>query len=266
MDGTASIEVRYIPRMAEITVRKEGEISVVIPAYNEASRIRRSLEDVLAYLSRRFERFEVIVVDDGSRDGTADEVSRVSHPGVRLLRNIENRGKGASVRRGVLEAALDPILFTDADLSTPIEEADRLLEPLRAGYDAAVASRRMSGSDVRRSLSRRFLGWGFSVLVSLLAVRGFRDTQCGFKVFRREAARKVFPRQTIDRWGFDVEVLAIAARLGCRVAEVPVRWRQSGKSGVRFGTPFEMAAELLRIRRNVRRGLYDRVEAPAARR
>ena len=233
-----------------------AEISVVIPAFNEAQRIRGSLESVLECLSGRFERFELIVVDDGSTDGTSQEVRKVPHPALRLLRNEPNAGKGHSVRRGVLEARFDPILFTDADLSTPITEMDRLLEPLRRGFDGAIASRRIDGSAVRRSPLRRLLGWGFHHLVSILAVRGFRDTQCGFKVFRRSAAQEIFPLQTIDRWGFDVEILVIARRKGLRIAEVPVRWAQSGDSRIRLGTPLQMALELLRIRRNDLRGLY----------
>jgi dolichyl-phosphate beta-glucosyltransferase len=232
------------------------EISVVIPAFNEEPRIRRSLEEVLAWLSGRFTRFEVIVVDDGSVDGTAAAVSALCHPAVRLLSNPANTGKGFSVRRGVKEARYDPILFTDADLSTPIGEMEKLLREIDAGSDLAIASRRKAGSQVRRSVPRRFLGWGFSLLVSLLAVKGFRDTQCGFKLFRRRAAAELFPLQTIDRWGFDVELLAIARRLDLSVAEVPVRWTQSGKSQIRLSTPLEMACELARIRRNSRRGLY----------
>ncbi len=232
------------------------EISVVIPAFDEARRIRATLEEVLDFLAPRFRRYEVIVVDDGSADRTLEEAAAVGHPAVRCLRNAANSGKGASVRRGVLEARHDPVLFTDADLSTPLAELERLLQALDAGFDAAIASRRMAGSRVERSLARRFLGWGFSLLVRLLAVNGFHDTQCGFKVFRRAAAAAVFPLGTIDRWGFDVEVLAIAVEKGMRIAEVPVTWHQSGDTRLRLGAPFQMAWELLRIRRNVREGRY----------
>ncbi len=235
-----------------------SEISVVIPALNEAPRICRTLEEVLSYLEARFQRYEVIVVDDGSSDGTSTAVSQMNHPAVHCLRNEENSGKGFSVRRGILEAHFDPILFSDADLSTPIEELERLLAPLASGFDLAIASRRMAESDVSRSILRRFLGWGFAFLVSTLAVKGFHDTQCGFKIFRRKAAEEIFSYQTIDRWGFDVEILTIASLRGFKVAEVPVRWKQSEKSSVRLGTPLQMAGELLRINRNARRGLYSR--------
>jgi dolichyl-phosphate beta-glucosyltransferase len=232
------------------------EISVVIPAFNEARRIRGTVEVVIAYLEGRFDRFEVIVVDDGSSDATTEEVRAVAHPAVRSLRNGANAGKGHSVRRGVMEARHDPVLFTDADLSTPIEEVEKLLAALREGYDVAIGSRRLAESRVERSILRRLLGWGFAHLTALLAVSGFHDTQCGFKAFRRKAAAAIFPLQTIERWGFDVEILVIARRCGLRIAEVPVRWRQSGDSRVRLRTPLEMGLELLRIRSNALRGKY----------
>lgn len=233
-----------------------SEISIVIPAFNEAVRIGRTLREVVAYLESRFQRWEVIVVDDGSSDGTSGAVRGVNHPAIQCLRNDANSGKGFSVRRGVLEARFDPILFSDADLSTPIEELERLLKPLSSGVDVVIASRRLEESQVKRSLLRRFLGWGFALLVSTLAVKDIRDTQCGFKLFRRGAALEIFPYQTIHRWGFDVELLTIARQRGFRVAEVPVRWMQSETTNVRFGTPLQMALELLRIYRNSRRGVY----------
>ena len=228
---------------------------MVIPAFNEAARIGRTVEEVLGHLARGFRRFEVILVDDGSTDGTLEAVAG-DRATLRCLRNPVNRGKGFSVREGLKAARFDPILFTDADLSTPIEEAAKLLEAIDAGSDLAIGSRRSPGSSVQRSLLRRLLGWGFAHLVSVTAVNGFRDTQCGFKLFRRSAAEEVLPFLTIDRWGFDVEILTVARRRGLRVAEVAVRWKQSGKSGIRFATPIEMALELFRIRRNLRRGTY----------
>ncbi len=232
------------------------EISVVIPAFNEAKRIRRSVEEVIGFLSERFARFEVLVIDDGSTDGTSGEAAGLGHPSVRVLRHEKNRGKGASVRFGVLESRYDPILFTDADLSAPIAELAKLLVPLAADFDIAIASRRLARSDVRRSPLRRFLGWGFSVLVSAVLVRGVRDTQCGFKLLRRSPAKEIFRLQKIDRWGFDPEILAIAQRHGLRIAEVPVRWTQSGETRVSLWTPFAMAWELVKIRWNLWRGVY----------
>ncbi len=232
------------------------EISIVIPAFNEEARIGSSLERIVEYVSGRFESSEVIVVDDGSTDRTVEVVRRF--PSVRCLVNPVNAGKGASVRRGVLESRYDPVLFSDADLSAPIEEADRLLDEMRSGFDVVIGSRRMSpDQDVERTGFRKLIGWGFATAVKLIAVRGFHDTQCGFKMFRRAAARAIFPLQRIDRWGFDVELLFIARRLGYRISEVPVRWRQSEGTRLKWFTPLTMAWELLRIRFNGLAGRYD---------
>jgi glycosyltransferase involved in cell wall biosynthesis len=251
------------------------ELTIVVPAYNEAHRILRTVETIRAFAERALDRWEIIVVDDGSRDGTAALVSQAieaessgrgatdAPPGARpsgtlkLLRNEENRGKGYSVRRGMLEAALDCALFTDADLSTPIEEAGRLLQAIREGADVAIASRRPAKDRrVRRTPHRRLLALGFRLLVKLVALRGFHDTQCGFKMFRHEAARAVFSRQLIERWGFDVEALFVARKLGLRIVEVPVSWTESRETRLKLTTPLTMLGDLLRIRRNALRGRY----------
>lgn len=245
------------------------ELAVVVPAYNEARKILGTIETIRAHLERTFERCEIIVVDDGSEDATASlvagavarrEADSGGSPGgtaLRLLRNERNRGKGYSVRRGILEANLDPVLFTDADLSTPIEEADRLYAAIRGGADIAIASRRPApGREVRRTLHRRALAAGFRLLVKAIALRGFYDTQCGFKMFRREAARAVFSRQRIERWGFDVEVLFIARRMGLAIAEVPVSWKESPETRLKLTTPLAMLLDLLAIRRHALLGRY----------
>jgi glycosyltransferase involved in cell wall biosynthesis len=233
------------------------EISIVIPAYNEETRIAGSLRRILEYAGDRFTAFEVLVVDDGSVDGTIKVVESFAHPAVRCLANPVNSGKGYSVRRGMLEARHDPILFTDADLSTPIEELEALLDEIRKGRDIAIGSR-SPGRDreVRRSPLRKLLGRGFAAIVRLIALGGHGDTQCGFKMFRRHAARAIFCRQRIDRWGFDVEVLFIARAHGLTVSEVPVRWYQSEGTRLHWLTPLTMACELLRIRWNALRGRY----------
>jgi len=241
-------------------------LSLVIPAYNEGQRIAATLDDAVAYLARQGIGSEIVVVDDGSADETAAVVGRYveSHPMVRLLRNERNRGKGYSVRRGMLDARGGVALFSDADGSTPLSELPKLLAALEpGGADVAIGSRELPGSDlaVPQPRHRRAMGWVFRNLVRLIVVRGFRDTQCGFKAFRREAAQRVFRLQTLDGFAFDVEVLFIARKLGCRVAEVPVRWLDSPESRVRVARDSSrMFLDLLRIRLRAMRGAYRQVQ------
>jgi dolichyl-phosphate beta-glucosyltransferase len=198
-------------------------LSVVIPAYNEARRLGPTLEAVSAYLAGT--PHEILVVDDGSRDETSAVAGRVA--GVRVLRLETNRGKGAAVRHGMLEARGEWVLMSDADLSTPIDEYDRLKEHLKAGADIAIGSRglRQAEIEVSQPFYRVFMGKTFNLLVQALLLPGIWDTQCGFKLFSRSAARAVFERVGLSGFGFDVEAVYIAKRLGLRVDEVPVRWR-----------------------------------------
>lgn len=238
-------------------------ITIVIPAYNEELRLPATLSAVLAHLSRREWRFaEVLVVDDGSTDGTvgvAEEFCR-SHPAVRLLKNPGNRGKGYSVRHGMLEAKGDWILFSDADLSAPIEEMDKLIEAAEErGAAVAIGSRALDRSliAVHQSFFRESAGRVFNLLMQLLTGLRFRDTQCGFKLFEARAAREVFRRQRLERFGFDAEVLFIARRLGYRTVEVPVRWSHSeGTKVSMFRDSLNMFLDLLRIRWHQLRGRY----------
>jgi len=240
-----------------------ASISIVIPAYNEERRLAGSLEAVLRYLAGRpFDAREALVVDDGSTDGTVAVVERfqAAHPEVRLLRNPGNRGKGYSVRHGMLEASGDWILFTDADLSAPIEELDQLLEACRR-REASVAfgSRALDRSliGVHQSRFRENAGRIFNLFVRLIAGLPFQDTQCGFKLFERRAAREIFRRQRIDRFGFDAEVLYLARKLGFRAVEVPVRWSHSeGTKVSMLRDSLNMFLDLARIRWNDLRGLY----------
>jgi len=238
------------------------QLSIVIPAYNEGHRVGATLDAVAAFLAERGIAGEVVVVDDGSDDDTAEVVARYaeSHPQVRLLRNERNRGKGYSVRKGVLASRGSVVLFCDADGSAPIGEAPKLLALLEAGdADVVVGSRALPGSDLVRPQPwpRRLMGWVFRNLVRLVVMRGFRDTQCGFKAFRREVAQEVFPRQTLDGFAFDVEILFVARRLGYRVIEVPVRWLDSGDTRVRPARDsLRMLLDLFRIRLRALRGGY----------
>ena len=233
-------------------------ISVVIPAYNEERRLPLTLRTVVAHLRDRGLPFEVVVADDGSLDGTAGFAGEAA-PEVRVLR-LPHRGKGAAVRAGVLAAGGDLLLVTDADLSTPIVELDRLVDAL-GRCEVAIGSRHVAGSrvEVRQRLDRRVMGRAFNLLVRALLLPGLRDTQCGVKLFRRDVAMAVFEPCRSEGFAFDVEVLSLARRLGYRVAEVPVEWRDSPDSRVRplLDVPL-MFLELLAIRRRCRRSVRPR--------
>ena len=205
-------------------------VSIVIPAYNEEARLPATLEAVVAYLRQKnFAFVEVVVVDDGSRDGTVELVERWrrDHACIRLLKNPGNRGKGFTVRHGVLDAKGDWILYTDADLSAPIAELDKLMAAAqRVEAQVAIGSRAIDRSlvGVHQSAFRELSGRAFNVLMRLITGLPFLDTQCGFKLFSAAAAREIFSRQQLDGFSFDVEDLVIAKSLGLRAIEVPVVW------------------------------------------
>lgn len=239
-------------------------LSIVIPAYNEAQRIPSTLRQVLSYAASLNQPYEVVVVDDGSSDGTAAVVSRFSEDDgrVRLLQNGANCGKGAAVRNGMLTARGEYILFTDADLSAPITDAALLLTPLTGGYDLVIGSRalRRDWIGVHQSLFRESAGKLFNFFIRLLTGLPVYDSQCGFKAFRREAAQAIFARQRIPGFGFDVENLYIARKLGFRALEVPVHWDHNAASKVhplRDGA--RMALEVLKIKWNDYAGKYGSV-------
>jgi len=240
------------------------DLSIVIPSYNEESRLPKTLDCVFAYLRARPYRAEIIVVDDGSTDRTSEIVNacRQKYPGLRLVPNAGNRGKGFSVRHGMLEARGEIALFSDADLSTPIEEADKLLRALREqGYDAAIGSRAMDRSliEVHQSVIREQAGIIFNRMVRWIMGIEFSDTQCGFKAFRLEQTRIIFQQQRVERFGFDPEILFLAARNGLRVAEVPVRWSHDSGTKVNVAADgIRMFLELLWIRWNAIQGRYPR--------
>jgi dolichyl-phosphate beta-glucosyltransferase len=240
------------------------DLSIVIPAYNEDRRLPKTLDSIFAFLQARPFQAEIIVVDDGSSDRTTEIVTacRQKYPGLRLLSNTGNRGKGFSVRHGMLEARGAIALFTDADLSTPIEEADKLLAAVRdEGYDAAIGSRAVDRSliEVHQSVIREQAGIFFNRLVRWIMGIKFSDTQCGFKAFRMEPARIIFEQQRVERFGFDPEILFLAKRNGLRVAEVPVRWSHDSASKVNVAADgIRMFLELLLIRWNAMRGRYPR--------
>lgn len=229
------------------------EFTLVIPAYDEASRLARTLCVVCAYLERELPDHEIVVVDDGSRDDTAHIASRVlgDDPRASVIRLPRNLGKGAAVRAGALRARGRRVLFSDADLSTPIEEERKLREALDGGADVAIGSRALRESRVarRQNWIRQSMGKTFNLMARALGLTKFRDTQCGFKMFRRDAAQLLFGRAQIDGFAFDVEVLLLAERAGLTVVEVPVEWRNDPSSRLDlFFAPARMILELLRIR------------------
>ncbi len=233
----------------------------MLPAYNEGDRIATTLEKVTNYAEKRRWNAEVIVVNDGSTDNTAEIVRSCAtrHPSLRLIENPGNRGKGYSVRNGMLHAHGDVLLFSDADLSSPIEEADKLFAAIKAGADIAIGSRWLdSNLQVKRQpLHRQLFGRLFNLALRLILGLNFKDTQCGFKAFSRHAADVVFPQQQIERWGFDPELLYLAKRGRLRIVEVPVSW--SHREGTRINPlrdGFRMVMELFKIRWNAISGKY----------
>ena len=240
----------------------QRSISIVIPAYNDEKRLPATLARVAEYLSgQSFAFTEILVVDDGSSDGTAARAAELmrGYRCARLLQNPGNRGKGYSVRHGMLEAKGDWVLFTDADLSSPIEELEKLLAAVeRDGAQIAIGSRALDRSlvGVHQPMFREYAGRFFNLVMRAVTGLEFKDTQCGFKLFQREAAREIFSRQQLERFGFDAEVLFLAQMLGYRAVEVPVRWNDVAGSKVGTLQGLNGFADLVRIRRNQLAGRY----------
>lgn len=241
-------------------------LSIVIPAFNEEACIERSLEQVLAFAAEQRRACEVIVVDDGSTDSTAAIVEWVrgrhhaSTVRLELIRHGHNRGKGAAVRTGMLHARGEIVLFTDTDLSSPISEIPRLLEPIVAGEcDVVIGSRALDRSliEVRQTRFRETAGKLFNAMVRKTTGLDIRDTQCGFKTFRREAALPLFRMQRIGEFAFDVEILYLASKAGLTIREIPVRWGHVAHTKVRmFRDSVLMFRDVLAIRLNDARGRY----------
>ena len=230
-------------------------LSVVIPAYNEEDRIKQSLAKVRNYLAHQDYLSEIIVVNDGSTDKTFDRATETLRgiERTQILSRRQNLGKGFSVKEGILAAKGQHILFSDSDLSTPIEELDKFLPWLEEGFDVIIGSRALPDSDiqVRQSLLRESMGKMFNVFVQLLVVKGIKDTQCGFKLFRREAAMDIFPRVKTRGFSFDVEVLLLSRKLGYRIREIPVIWRNSPPSKVKIiSSSLWMFLDLWKIRQS----------------
>jgi len=238
-------------------------ISAVVPVYHEQSCLDSSMREIAAFLEQRFGTgYEIVAVDDGSRDRSV-EILRALPPSlrVRILENSINLGKGASVRRGMLEASGDPVFFTDADLSTPLVELERFLPLLDAGHDVVIGTRKHESAEIGKAQNvlRTYMGLGYTRLVNSLLGLDLTDYTCGFKLFSREAAQAIFARSVVDGWSFDAEILFLARRLGFKIAEVPVHWEDKPDSKVRIVRDTARSfAEILSIRLRAARGGYGR--------
>lgn len=242
------------------------QLSIVIPAYNESARIEAALERVMKCVESEGWDAEVLVVDDGSKDDTVAIVERWMdrYPRLNLIKNPGNRGKGYSVRNGLLQAAGGVVMFTDADLSAPMEEANLLLAAIAKGADVAIGSRWMDRTrqTIEQPLYRQFFGRCFNAITRLVMGLPFKDTQCGFKAFKRGSAQVIFRLQRIERWGFDPEILFIARKLKYEIVEVPVTWGHDERSRMSYlKDGMKMLEEMAMIRYNSLAGRYDRAIA-----
>jgi dolichyl-phosphate beta-glucosyltransferase len=238
----------------------EEFLSLIVPAYNEETRLQTQLPRLLDYLKQNFPKWEVLYVDDGSTDHTYRKLIEISknHSGMHVLQLHKNSGKGKAVRTGMEAARGDIILFSDADFSTPIEETARLLKFLRDGYHIVIGSRAVTGSriEIHQPPLREITGKIGNAIVQTLLLLPFQDTQCGFKMFRADAIKKILPFLKIDGFAFDMEILAIAVAQGFKVAEVPVVWRNVLESKVRIPHTFQVLLDVLKIRYNQAMGSY----------
>ena len=231
----------------------QPQYSIVVPAYNERARIGATLEQMLDHLRAQKWNAEIVVVNDGSRDDTASFVGEFAaeHPEVRLIENPGNQGKGYAVRNGMLNARGKVLLFTDADLSSPITEASKLFVALEKGADVAIGSRWLDPSlqFQRQSFKRQVMSRAFNLFTRAVLTFPYHDTQCGFKAFTRRAAEMIFPLQRITRWGFDAEIIYLAHHMKLKVAEVPVAWGHDERSKIHpWRDGFYMGLDTLKIR------------------
>lgn len=237
-------------------------LSIVIPAYNEEKRLLPTLNKVSEYLSRQDFSYEIIVVDDGSKDNTLQIVKNFANlnNNVLVFANEQNKGKGYSVRKGMLSAGGEYIFFTDADLSTPIEELEKCLPCLKNGYDVVIGSRSMPSSDIviHQPWYRERMGKIFNFMVNLVLLKGIIDTQCGFKGFRREVVKTIFSRCKIDGFSFDVEALYLSRKFNFKIKEIPIRWENSALSKVSpIRHSIQMFKDLIGIKIKDCKGVYQ---------
>lgn len=236
-------------------------LSIVIPAYNEEERILETLAEVIDYLKTKNYTHEIIVVDDGSNDGTSQLIKKLAsqESNLSLLENKINEGKGFSVRRGMLAARGDLIIFMDADNATPFDQITLFLEKIKEGYDAVIASRYLKDSKIlkKQGLFRRLMSRGGNLLFRIVLGLQLTDTRCGFKLFKKEAAKKIFSLQRLKRWGFDTEILLIAKINNLRVGELPVSWYDKKRGKIKpLRDSINSMIEIFKIKCNALRGRY----------
>jgi dolichyl-phosphate beta-glucosyltransferase len=233
-------------------------LSIIIPAYNEEKRIVSTIKKIEDYFKTRNKPYEIIVVDDGSKDKTIEKVNSINSTNVRLIKNPKNMGKGYAVKTGVMNSKKEWILFSDADLSTPIEMLDRFVQYMDH-YDIIIGSRVAKGAkiEIKQPFYRRIPGKVFPLLVQLFIMRGIKDTQCGFKLFKKECAMFLFKKQKINGFSFDAEILYLAKKYKFKIKEVPINWANDLDSKVNpIKHSFKMFVELLKIKINDIMGIY----------
>ncbi len=235
-------------------------ISIVIPAFNEEKRIKKSLINIANYCKNNFKKYEIIVVDDASTDKTHKIISKLKIKNLKILRNYVNKGKGYSVKRGILKSKYSLVLFTDSDSAIPINHLEKFIKYIECGYHIVIASKYIKGShsDTKQSFYRIFIGKIFSLIVNLFVLKGFKDTQCGFKLFKTDIAKKIVKLQTCDRFAFDVELLLIAKKIGIKIKEAPVNWiNEKGTRVHPIYDSIEMLIEVIKFKINDLRGDYN---------
>jgi len=260
------IENKFLIRLLYKNIKNNQQIkfimkiSVVIPAYNEEKRIEESLRKISGFLSKKSEDYEIIVVNDGSTDKTSGIVKKFDNKKVRLIENKSNNGKGYSVKKGVIAAKYSLVLYSDCDLATPIESLDKFVEYINQGYDIIIGSRNLKKSKiiVHQPIYRQLMGKIFPLLVDIIALTGFKDTQCGFKLYKTKAAKNIVEKQRTNGFSFDVEMLLVAKKMHYKIKEVPITWISKGESKVDIiKDPIKMLVDLIRIKINDIKGLYD---------
>jgi dolichyl-phosphate beta-glucosyltransferase len=237
-------------------------LSIIIPAYNEEKRIGKTIFAINEYLQKQNYPYEIIIVDDGSKDSTVELVKNLKEKvkNLRVIDNKKNHGKGYVVRQGIMEAKGEYRLFMDADNATTVDQVENLLPFFKDGYDVVIGDRDLKESEIKKHQSRfkEILGDMGNILIQTLAVPGIKDTQCGFKCFSTKFAEKIFPKLKVDRWGFDIEILALARKFGYKIKTVPVVWINDEESKVSMSGYIDTLKELFQIKWNLISGKYKK--------